>query len=145
MAIVAEWPNFCSRLATDQCAEDRIVGSTFRPSQTLKRHKTQRYMQYTAEIFPYGLLDAEVSTKRQATSYASHLEVFVCIAGSDPQHHASLNRGEMTDGRWEINEKQDMMQGTQSSRLVGVGVLSSVKSSDSLSQVSGTLPVYLVL
>jgi hypothetical protein len=86
-----------------------------------------------------------VSTKRRGTPHTSHLEVFVCIASSDPQHHTGLNRGEMRDGRWEINEKQDMLQGTQSSGLVGVGVLSSIKSSDSLSQVSGTLPVYLVL
>jgi hypothetical protein len=86
-----------------------------------------------------------LSTKRRGTPYASHLEVFVCIAGSDPQHHAGLNREEMRDGRWEINEKQDMMQGTQSSGLVGVGVLSSIKSSDSPSQVSGTVPVYLAL
>lgn len=92
-----------------------MVGSTFRPSQTLKRHKTRRYMQYTAEIFPTACWMRKVSTKRQGTPYASHLEVFVCIASSDPQHHAGLNRGEMRHERWEINEKREMMQGTQSS------------------------------
>ena len=135
-------PTSAQVLAAGQCAEGRMVGSTFRPSQTLKRHKTRRYMQYTAEIFPTACWMRKVSTKKRGTPYASHLEVFVCITGSDPQHHAG---GEMRDGRWEINEKRDMMQGTQSSGLVGVGVLSSIKSSDSLSQVSGTLPVYLVL
>ena len=61
---------------------------------------------YTAEIFPTAYWMRKASTIRKPPRL-----LFVFL-GSDPQHHVGLNRGEMGDGRWKINEKQDMTQGT---------------------------------
>ena len=54
-------------LVAGQCAEDGIVGSTFRPNRTLKSHKTRWHMQYTAEISPTARSTKRRGTPTQAT------------------------------------------------------------------------------